>query len=148
MTPEAIAASAEADIDGARRTRPTTISIPMAAKTASDLLKVGTRVVLTEDITSMPAGSAGKVVFVNGLQWVRYWVHFDSGPRLGQIGRNKLATPQDLAGPVAGASATTAGGEPEAAGDGAAKTSSNAFGVPDYLIERSANARVRLAAKG
>ena len=120
----------------------------MPAKTASDLLKVGTRVVLTEDITSMPAGSAGKVVFVNGLQWIRYWVHFDSGPRLGQIGRNKLATPQDLAGPVAGATATTAGSEAEATGDGAAKTSSNAFGVPDYLIERSANARVRLAAKG
>lgn len=120
----------------------------MAAKTVSDLLKVGTRVVLTEDITSMPAGSTGKVVFVNGLQWVRYWVHFDSGPRLGQIGRNKLATPEELAGPAAGTSAKAVDGGAEAAADGAAKTSSNAFGVPDYLIERSANARARLAAKG
>ncbi len=125
----------------------------MAAKTApaSDLLKVGTRVVLTEDITSMPSGSTGKVVFVNGLQWIRYWVHFDSGPRLGQIGRGKLSTPEELLEKASGGAKTAgagAGSAEAAAGDGGAKTSSNAFGVPDYLIERSANARVRLAAKG
>ena len=118
----------------------------MPTKTASDRLNVGTQVVLTEDITGIPAGSTGKVVFVNGLQWIRYWVHFDSGPRVGQIGRNKLATAGELEakakGPAVGA--VSAG---VAAEGSAAKTSSNAFGIPDYLLDRSVNARARLAAK-
>ena len=60
-------------------------------------------------------------------------------------------TPEELLEKASGGAKTAAAGAGSAdaaADDGEAKTSSNAFGVPDYLIERSANARVRLAAKG
>ena len=122
----------------------------MAAKTVSDRLAPGAEVVLTEDITGMPAGSTGKVVFVNGLQWIRYWVHFDSGPRIGQIGRTKLSTPAELAAKASGTSVKGAGAAAATEAGGAAggsTASSNAYGVPDFLLERSAGARARWAAK-
>ena len=126
----------------------------MATKTAAPLrptdpLPVNTRVILTEDIVGIPGGTTGKVVFVEGLSWIRYWVHFDTGERRGQIARAKLMTPDEWdrkasgGGPAATAVASVEGSGAAATGGG----SSNAFGVPDLLIERSKDARARWAAK-
>ena len=40
----------------------------------------------------VPVGTEGKVIHVQGLSWIRYWVWFDNGIRLGTIDRAKLAT--------------------------------------------------------
>ena len=110
-----------------------------------------TRVVSTVDMKGVPRGTTGKVIFVQGLSWIRYWVLFDNGIRVGTLDRSKLATLADWEN-KAGAStdvvavgaggavvATTSAGE---AGDG-----ESIGGVPAHLLEKSKAARARWAAK-
>jgi hypothetical protein len=124
------------------------------AKTASApvQLRKGTKVVATADLRGVPEGTAGKVMMVTGLSWIRYWVRFDNGIQLGQISRDKLATPAELrdgTGPAAAASAgggdggAAAAGGGEDAGGGVATPSGTI--VPQKLLDRSAAARARLA---
>lgn len=97
----------------------------------------------------VPEGTAGKVIHVQGLSWIRYWVWFDNGERVGTLGRTKLATTDEWSrrfdAPVEAVSAAAAIG----AGDGAAAgdSSGDVGGVPGHLLERSRSARARLAAK-
>ena len=37
------------------------------------------RVVAIRDLPGIPEGTGGKVVFVEGFTWIRYWVRFDNG---------------------------------------------------------------------
>ncbi|MCP4434177.1 MAG: hypothetical protein GY812_01580 [Actinomycetia bacterium] len=37
------------------------------------------KVVVTEDLPGVPAGTSGKVMLRTGLSWIRYRVHFDNG---------------------------------------------------------------------
>src|SRR3954471_16244221 len=95
-------------------------------KTATtDELRKGNKVVAAADLRDVPAGTAGRVILVNGMTWIRYWVRFDNGVYLGSIPRASLATPaiwnrhlagEDVLG-ATGASGADAGDSAEAGGD-------------------------------
>ena len=43
----------------------------------------GARVIAAHGLAHVPEGTKGKVVLVNGLSWIRYWVRFDNGVTIG-----------------------------------------------------------------
>ena len=51
----------------------------MAATAVAEDLRRKDAVVAAVDLRDVPAGTKGKVVIVNGLKWIRYWVRFDNG---------------------------------------------------------------------
>ena len=110
-----------------------------------------TRVVSTVDMKGVPRGTTGKVIFVQGLSWIRYWVLFDNGIRVGTLDRSKLATMADWenkADASAEVVAVSVGGAVAAAGgDGGAGAGESIGGVPAHLLEKSKAARARWAAK-
>jgi hypothetical protein len=132
---------------------------PAATMTAGDTFNRKDRVVAAVDLPGIPAGTKGKVTFVEGFSWVRYWVRFDNGVVRGSINRKHLARPQDWerilerraqglsdddAGPAAaagGASGDATGGEDTAAG-----AVVNGVSIPAFLLERSQNRRTALSA--
>jgi hypothetical protein len=131
------------------------------AKTATDpnsQLTKRAKVVARTDLRDVPEGTPGRVILIDGLTWIRYWVRFDNGVYLGSINRADLATADEwkrhLAGEdVWGSTATTASaagdaGEDAGAGDagGGGKTTPSGTLVPQKLLDRSAAARIRLAA--
>ncbi len=102
-------------------------------------------VVLTDDIPGAPRGTKGKVTFVSGLSWIRYWVKFDNGSQIGSIHRDKLATPDEwLAKKDQKTFVATTGGADAGVG---IVVDIDPSGIPAHLLERSRNARARLAAK-
>ncbi len=57
----------------------------------TDELKAKARVTAAHDLDGVPAGTAGKVVMVTGLSWIRYRVRFDNGVELNLLdGRHLL----------------------------------------------------------
>ncbi len=70
------------------------------------------KVVALTDLVGVPEGTTGKVVLVNGISWIRYWVRFDNGVTMGSINRTALATPDEWEHHVNGttAGATSGGG--------------------------------------
>ncbi len=56
----------------------------------TDVLSRRERVVLAEDLSGVAEGTAGEVILHTGLNWLRYWVRFDSGAERGSIHRAKL----------------------------------------------------------
>ena len=122
--------------------------MPKAAVASKTALKTGSRVVAAVEMKGVPAGTPGKVIHVQGLSWIRYWVWFDNGLRVGTLHRDKLMTldqwarrgeaPEAVALGVAGPATAAA---PDAAPSG------DVGGVPGHLIERSRLARERWAAK-
>ncbi len=122
----------------------------MATLTASTVLKSGTRVRATVAMKGVPIGTEGKVIHVQGLSWIRYWVWFDNGIRLGTIDRAKLATAEDRERTLnAGTEVALAeAGVPAPVGEAAAEEAGESVsGVPALLLERSRKARERAAAK-
>ena len=97
----------------------------------------------------VPEGTSGKVIHVQGLSWIRYWVWFDNGQRVGTLGRAKLATAAEWArrfdapAQTLGAEVTLSSGEAVVAAD----STGDVGGVPGHLLERSRAARARWAAK-
>lgn len=129
------------------------------AKTAvaPDTFRKGSKVVARRELRGVPEGTAGKVTLVNGFEWIRYWVLFENGVRLGSINRNALATPDEWKRHLDGdehvfgddAAATTDEAEVAAgADDGAASSSGvtlpSGVVIPQKFIERAAAARKRL----
>jgi hypothetical protein len=114
------------------------------------------RVVATVAMPGIPEGTIGKVVFVEGFRWTRYWVRFENGVVRGSLDRKCLARPsewieiqrrreagEDIA---IDAGATTAaasdgGGTEAASGE---TVSVNGVAVPAHLIERSKRRREAL----
>jgi hypothetical protein len=123
----------------------------MAKARSEEILPKKATVVARNDMRGVPAGTKGKVVIVNGLTWIRYWVRFENGVAMGSINRANLATPAEwerhLRGEDVDDTATAAAG---ADGDGAAEedagggVSVNGVLVPARLIERTKAARARL----
>ena len=124
----------------------------MPKKESTDtLLKPKERVVATEDMPGIPMGTTGKVVFPEGLTWIRYWVRFDNGVIRGTLDRRKLARPGEWAELVrrreSGEEDTTAtaasggDGAPAAAAAEGESVMVNGVAVPAHLIERSKNRR-------
>jgi hypothetical protein len=120
----------------------------MAKMESTDaLLKPKERVVATADMPGIPEGTTGKVIFPEGLTWIRYWVRFDNGVVRGTIDRSKLARPGEWAELVrrreSGEDMSTAGtaassdGAPAAAAAEGESVLVNGVPVPGFLIERS-----------
>ena len=116
-------------------------------ESTDELLKPKERVVATDDMPGIPAGTTGRVILPEGLTWIRYWVRFDNGQTKGSINRKKLARPDEWAdlqerrargedvdapagadGAAAGTASGSDDGSASAVGDGP---------VPAYLLERS-----------
>lgn len=119
-------------------------------------LKKKAKVVARVDLRDVPEGTAGRVVLVNGMTWVRYWVRFENGVYLGSINRNHLASEDEwkrhLAGEdVWGEEAVEADDTDDAAADagaatGGSSTTPSGTAVPQFLLDRSKAARERLGA--
>jgi hypothetical protein len=123
----------------------------MATATAArdDTFRRKEKVVAAVDFQDIPAGTPGKVTFVAGFDWIRYWVRFENGQTKGSINRSKLARPDEWAEILerrargeddvdTGASAEAAPAEaaPAAGGEGADGGAAAGL-VPAYLLERS-----------
>lgn len=126
----------------------------MPKKESTDaLLKPKERVVATDDMPGIPMGTTGRVIFPEGLTWIRYWVRFDNGVVRGTIDRSKLARPGEWAelvrrresGELDTVAAATGGGDgagvAAAAAAGGDSVMVNGVAVPAHLIERSKNRR-------
>jgi hypothetical protein len=55
------------------------------------LLKVHDKVVATNDLPGVPAGTRGKVFLANGMNWRRYRIRFDNGVELGHLDSRHIA---------------------------------------------------------
>lgn len=60
-------------------------------------LKRKQKVVATTDLRGVPEGMHGKVLLVNGFDWIRYRVLFDNGVDIGTLDRKYLATDDEYA---------------------------------------------------
>jgi len=127
----------------------------MAKSDSTSVLPKKAAVIATVDLPGVPAGTEGKVIIINGLSWIRYWVRFANGVVMGSINRAHLATPDEWARKLAGgddvAAAGSGGGasDGDAAGgdadDGDGDQTVNGVVVPGRLLARSKAARARLA---
>ncbi len=121
----------------------------MSKKEANDeILRRKERVVATTALPGIPEGTAGKVIVVEGLTWIRYWVRFENGVVRGSINRKQLARPnewtdilrrrelgEDDTSAVAVAASDNGGAAPAAAEGESVMV--NGVPVPAHLIERS-----------
>ena len=115
--------------------------------TASTQLSVGDRVIARTALRGVPEGTAGQVIHVQGLSWIRYWVWFDNGLRVGTIDRARLATPEEWDRRHEVAAAVTASTGATASAAASSGGGESIGGVPGHLLERSKAARARWAAK-
>jgi hypothetical protein len=122
----------------------------MAKARSDEILRKGAAVVARRDMRDVPEGTKGKVVLVNGLSWIRYWVRFENGVAMGSVNRANLATPKEWERHLRGEDVTEAvaadGGDDGAAagGDDGGGVTVNGVLVPQRLIERTKAARARL----
>jgi hypothetical protein len=126
--------------------------MPAVTDASAAELRKGERVVAAVDFPGIPEGTPGKVTFVAGFDWIRYWVRFENGATKGSINRKKLARPDEWRDLLARRERGEVDEEPAADGDAggagdapAADTEVDASGVPAHLLERS---RARRAALG
>ena len=121
-------------------------------ESTAELLKPKERVVATADMPGIPMGTTGKVIFPEGLTWIRYWVRFENGVVRGTIDRRMLARPKEWAEIVrrreAGedeiettVAAGADGGESAPAAAAGESVMINGVAVPAHLIERSKKRR-------
>ncbi len=120
---------------------------------APEILRKGDKVICAAELREVPEGTAGKVVLVVGLSWIRYWVSFENGVSVGSINRKHLATPAQWRRRLEGGDEAVAtddgaaadGGDDAGDGGGGGYTHNGVL-VPQLLIDRSKAARERLAA--
>ena len=60
------------------------------AKRSGDFLKKGDRVVAAKAFRGVPVGTRGKVILVDGIEWIRYRVYFETGVDAGSVNRSDL----------------------------------------------------------
>ena len=112
------------------------------------------KIVATVDLPGVPEGTEGKIRVANGVSWYRYWIDFDNGVRLGQVGHEQVCLADDWdAFQIDRAAAEQQASETPTESDAGADnietsgdSNSNRFGVPAHLLERSRAARARLGA--
>ncbi|MGI8662465.1 MAG: hypothetical protein ACR2LQ_04530 [Acidimicrobiales bacterium] len=117
-------------------------------------LSLKDRVVAAKDLPGIPAGTPGKVSFVQGFTWIRYWIRWDNGVLRGSMNRNVLATPGEWKRleerrALGLADDDTAAGAVAAADDGAGEALAagavvNGVSIPAMLLERSKARRALL----
>ena len=109
----------------------------------SQRIRSGAKVLATTDLPGVPKGTRGKVAMSNGITWKRYWVRFDNGEMLGHVDHDNIVIErawdryfaEKEAAEAAAAAGMTAGGDDAGGGGGGA--ADNAFGVPQYLLDRT-----------
>lgn len=109
----------------------------------SQRIKAGAKVLATTDLPGVPKGTRGKVAMSNGITWKRYWVRFDNGELLGHVDHGNIVIERAWeryfaekdAAEAAAAAGASAGGTADAGG--ASGQADNAFGVPQYLLDRT-----------
>ena len=108
------------------------------------------KVVATVDLPGVPEGTLGKVRVANGFAWYRYWVDFENGVELGHVDHGNLVRAGDwVRFQVERADASLQASEEVDHADGddgddGGETAEYRFGVPEYILERSREARARL----
>jgi hypothetical protein len=120
------------------------------SKTRPHELRPKEPVVAVVAMPGIPVGTTGKVTFVEGFTWIRYWVRFDNGVVRGSIAREKLARPDEwidiqerlargeTIGPRAAAATTAAADADEGAAASAADDKVvNGVTVPAMLLDRT-----------
>tara|TARA_B100000686_G_scaffold351991_2_gene452433 strand:- start:281 stop:664 length:384 start_codon:yes stop_codon:yes gene_type:complete len=112
------------------------------------------RVIANTDLPGVPEGTLGKIRVANGFSWYRYWVDFDNGVKLGHVDHGDLVLEanweqflieREKAESSIDEQLNNADEATSQTGNGQ-ETNSNSFGVPEYLLERSREARARLEA--
>ena len=105
------------------------------------------------DLPGVPAGMKGKVLQKTGVTWIRYRVLFENGVEHGLLDGRHLVKPKEFV-PVDERVEVAAPAEGGGAGDGGAAAAEvadgggaadNPYGIPPHLLERSKQARERLA---
>ena len=119
-------------------------------------LKRKERVVAATDLPGIPAGTTGKVFFVAGFDWIRYWVRWDNGVERGSINRKHLVRPgepfgaelAELEAAAAQIASTPAsgGGADAGSGDGGGGVTVGGVHIPSHLLDRSKARRELLGA--
>lgn len=116
------------------------------------------RVVAAVDLPGIPAGTEGKVFFVAGFDWIRYWVRWDNGVERGSINRKHLVRPgepygEELAELEAAAAelatatpGSGASGDAADAGGGGEGVTVGGVLIPSHLLERTKKRRELLGA--
>ena len=112
-------------------------------------IRSGAKVKATTDLPGVPKGTQGKVAMSNGITWKRYWVRFANGELIGHVDHDDIVITRAWdqwhaakeAAALAAEQGTTAGdGDGGGAGSGGGD---NAFGVPQYLLDRTSAALER-----
>lgn len=112
-------------------------------------IRTGAKVRATTDLPGVPLGTEGKVAMSNGLTWKRYWVRFKNGELVGHVDHDDIVitrawdqwhAAKEAAALAAEQGATAGDGDGGGAGGGGGD---NAFGVPQYLLDRTSAALER-----
>jgi len=114
------------------------------------VLRKGQRVIATEGIGRVPEGSLGVVKLVNGFEWIRYWVAWDTGDWIGSIDGSAIVAAdryeeykrekaEALLRPAAAPASAVAATDDAPSGTGTG-------GVPEHLLARSRARRAALSA--
>jgi len=117
-----------------------------------NVLRVGDTVVAVEPVGDIPEGTRGRIKVVDGFEWIRYWVAWDTGEWTGSVDNSAVVAESRLeqykADRAAAAErAAVRAAAPVAAEADAAGNGGGASGVPEHLLERSRQARARKAAQ-
>lgn len=108
-------------------------------------IKSGAKVKATVDLPGVPKGTHGKVALSNGVTWKRYWVRFENGELLSHVDHDDIVIARgwdqyfiEKERAEAAAEAAAAGAAAESSGGGGgAGGGDNAFGVPQFLLDRT-----------
>lgn len=121
----------------------------MPKKNRGETLSRKERVKAAVDLRDVPEGTEGRVILSNGLDWIRYWVHFDNGIEMGSLGRDKLVRvaewdqyliDREQAAELAEAAALAGdddAGDGDAAAAGGGGATVNGVPVPQLLLDRT-----------
>jgi len=114
----------------------------------STRIRAGAKVRATTDLPGVPQGTNGKVAMSNGITWKRYWVRFENGELLSYVNHDKIvlrrAWDQFFLEQEAAAAAVEGTSAAGPGTSGAGEAADNAFGVPQYLLDRTKSALERL----
>jgi len=107
-------------------------------------IKSGAKVKATKDLPGVPSGTRGKVAMSNGITWKRYWVRFENGELLSHVDHDDIVIERAWdqyfwakeQAELAAANAAASGGSSDDGGGGSSG-GENAFGVPQYLLDRT-----------
>ncbi len=107
-------------------------------------IRSGAKVRATVDLPGVPAGTQGKVAMSNGLTWLRYWVRFENGELVSHVNHDEIVISRawdqfflEKERAAEAAAAAAAGISSDDGGGGGSGGGDNAFGVPQYLIDRT-----------